>query len=59
MEKNNSDSLIENYFDDTTEEYEDKPLTTIELKTELEKLSQDIKNKCCGSNILLIIFDKL
>jgi len=52
MEKEieNVDKFIENYIEENFEEAEEKPISSEELKSELEKISLETKNKCGGKN---------
>jgi hypothetical protein len=48
MEKEieNLDKFLENYVDENFDEIEEKPISCEELKSELEKISLETKNKC-------------
>ncbi len=50
MEKENVDKFLENYVEENFEEAEEKPISCEELKSELEKISLEIKNRCGGKN---------
>ena len=47
-EKENVDKFLENYVEENFEEAEEKPISCEELKSELEKISLEIKNRCGG-----------